>query len=74
MKKMSITTNSPSLELPQSGKALPFSFSNRKTTKEVDELSEAYLRPTEELISYLNRIGQEYPFCVYYKEKINDPL
>jgi len=74
MKKMSVTTNSPSLELPQLSKMLPFSFSHRKTTRPVDELSHAYLRPTEEFISYLNRIGQEYPFCVYYKEKTNDPL
>jgi hypothetical protein len=34
----------------------------------------ASIRPTEEFISYLNRIGQEYPFCVYHKEKANDPL
>ncbi len=30
--------------------------------------------PDEETINKLNGIGHEYPFCVYYKEKNNDPL
>jgi hypothetical protein len=74
MKRTAVTTQSASLELPQSGKTLALPFSNRKSRKQTEDLSNTYLRPTEELISYLNRIGQEYPFCVYYKEKTNDPL
>jgi hypothetical protein len=31
-------------------------------------------KPTEEKIEYLNKIGHEYPFCVYHKHKRNDPL
>lgn len=30
--------------------------------------------PSEETINRLNCIGREYPFCVYYREKKNDPL
>jgi hypothetical protein len=71
MKTSSVETHSVSLELR---KPLSAAFSNRKATKRAQELSYAYVRPTEELISQLNRIGQEYPFCVYYKEKTNDPL
>ena len=74
MKKTSLTTHFPSLELPQISKSLSLSVNNRKATARVEELSNVYLRPTDELISQLNRIGQEYPFCVYYKEKKNDPL
>ena len=30
--------------------------------------------PSEEMVTDLNTIGKEYPFCVYYKQKQNDPL
>jgi hypothetical protein len=30
--------------------------------------------PTKEKIEYLNKIGGEYPFCVFHKYKKNDPL
>jgi hypothetical protein len=30
--------------------------------------------PDEEYCSRLNAIAQQYPFCIYYKEKNNDPL
>lgn len=30
--------------------------------------------PSEETLNRLNGIGQQYPFCVYYKHKRNDPL
>jgi hypothetical protein len=30
--------------------------------------------PSEDVITKLNGIGREYPFCVYYREKNNDPL
>jgi hypothetical protein len=74
MKKTSVTAHSPSLELPQLSKIVSLPFIDRKTTKEVRELKNAYVRPTEEFINQLNRLGQEYPFCAYYKEKTNDPL
>ena len=30
--------------------------------------------PTKEMVERLNKIGNEYPFCVYHKHKNNDPL
>jgi len=30
--------------------------------------------PDEETLKRLNAIVKEYPFCIYYKEKNNDPL
>jgi hypothetical protein len=30
--------------------------------------------PSKEKIDYLNKIGQEYPFCVSHKHRNNDPL
>jgi hypothetical protein len=30
--------------------------------------------PPEEVVQKLNEIGKEYPFCVSFHEKMNDPL
>lgn len=30
--------------------------------------------PTEETINTLNKLGKQYPFCVSFKQKRNDPL
>jgi hypothetical protein len=30
--------------------------------------------PTKEKIEQLNKLGHEYPFCVFHKYKKNDPL
>ena len=30
--------------------------------------------PTKEMVEHLNKIGNEYPFCVYHKHRNNDPL
>ena len=73
MEKLLVTTTH-FLELPLLSKTLPPSFSNRKIMKKAEEFSTTHIRPTEEMIRQLNRIGQEYPFCAYYKEKTNDPL
>ena len=74
MEKLSVTTHSSTLEFPLLSKKLSLPFNSRKIIKKAEELSNIHLRPTEEMIHQLNRIGQEYPFCVYYKEKANDPL
>jgi hypothetical protein len=60
--------------LDLSPKTLPNDFTNRETTKQAEVLSLFVSPPTEEMINHLNRIGREYPFCVYYKQKMNDPL
>lgn len=64
---------SPAMELPPITKRFT-RFQKRKTTKESVQLSGTVPPPSEETISQLNQIGQEYPFCVYYKQKVNDPL
>jgi hypothetical protein len=30
--------------------------------------------PTEDTVKYLNRLGQQRPFCILYKQKKHDPL
>ena len=74
MNKSSVTTHCTTLELPVLNKTLPPFFNNRKIIKKAEELSGTRLRPTEEMIRQLNRIGHEYPFCAYHKAKTNDPL
>lgn len=54
--------------------AVPNEFIKRKITIQAEDLLKPPARPTEEMIRHLNRIGNEYPFCVYYKQKMNDPL
>jgi hypothetical protein len=74
MKKTSIRAYSAkSFELPI-GKTVSLPFGNCNVARHVKELLNTGQQPTEELIRHLNRIGQEYPFCVYYKQKTNDPL
>jgi len=75
MKKSSATVFSPAMELPAITKKFTRHFNRRKVSKQADEKSLNSVRPpSEEMISHLNRIGQEYPFCVYYKQRVNDPL
>ena len=74
MEKLSAITHSTTLKSPLLSERLHLSVSNSKIMKKAQQLSRTHLRPTEEMIRQLNRIGQEYPFCVYYKEKVNDPL
>lgn len=74
MKRMSVVSSSDSHVLPQFTEMLVFPFDVRNTTKQAVVIPNGYVGPSEEMISYLNRLGQEYPFCVYYKEKPNDPL
>lgn len=70
MKKTSVTNYL--LGLPP--KTLPNDFTNRETTKQAEGFLLFVAPPTEEMINHLNSIGREYPFCVYYKQKMNDPL
>jgi hypothetical protein len=75
MKKSSATVFSPAMELPAITKKFTRRFNRRKISKQADEKNLTPVQPpSEEMISHLNRIGQEYPFCVYYKQRVNDPL
>jgi hypothetical protein len=78
MKKSSATMFSPSVELPAITKKLTRRIiprvRGRKASRKADLLLNTVPPPSEEKIEQLNRIGQEYPFCVYYKHRTNDPL
>jgi len=74
MKKTTAISNFPSLNLPRIRRTLRNNFRNQRATKQSKMRLISVLPPTEERIELLNRIGQEYPFCVYYKQKANDPL
>ena len=75
MKKSSLTSYSPTVELPAITKRFNRRFKRTKIRKpEVETGLRVVQPPSEEVLSHLNRIGQEYPFCVYYKHRVNDPL
>lgn len=75
MKKSSATIFSPAMELPAITQKFTRRYNRRKASKHADKKSLNLVSPpSEEMISQLNRIGQEYPFCVYYKHRLNDPL
>jgi hypothetical protein len=72
MKKSSATVFSPAMDLPTMTKKFSRRI-KRKVSQQAKELN-TVPPPSEEQIIQLNRIGQQYPFCVYYKQKVNDPL
>ncbi|WP_143774157.1 hypothetical protein [Niastella vici] len=74
MKKSSATVFSPTMELPAITKKLTRRIVRRKTNRKAEPILNTVSPPSEETIRQLNRIAQEYPFCVYYKQKVNDPL
>lgn len=75
MKKSLVTSYAPTVELPVITKRFTRHFKRTKIRKQEDETSLRLVPPpSEEVLSHLNRIGQEYPFCVYYKHRVNDPL
>lgn len=75
MKKSSATIFSPAMELPAITQKFTRRFNRRKVSRQADEKSlNKVPQPSEEVLNHLNRIGQEYPFCVYYKQRVNDPL
>lgn len=74
MKKTSATMYSPALELPAITRKFTRRLNKRKISKEPVKSEEKVSPPSEEIIEQLNRIAQEYPFCVYYRQKVNDPL
>ena len=62
------------MELPAITKKITRRITRRKAGRQADTISTIVPPPSEEHIVKLNQIGQEYPFCVYYKQKVNDPL
>ena len=77
MKKTSATIYSPAMELPVINKRFIRRNKRRRFGKDAeyaDPLNNIVPPPGEALIAELNRIGQEYPFCVCFKAKAHDPL
>jgi hypothetical protein len=77
MKKSSATIYSPAMELPVIINKRAIRRNRRRIGKEAEHAEPInYLvqPPDEALIARLNRIGQEYPFCVCFKAKAHDPL
>ena len=51
-----------------------FNLFNQPEQKEQINFKSSASMPSKERIDYLNKVGQEYPFCVYHKHRNNDPL
>ena len=76
MKKSSATIYSPAMELPVINKRT-IRRNRRRIGKEAETAepeNHIVQPPSEALIAELNRMGQEYPFCVCFKAKAYDPL
>lgn len=78
MKKSSAAIFSPAMELPVITRKLTRRSKRRKLNRNagtgIDSQQSVVPPPGEELTEELNRIGQEYPFCVCFKAKLYDPL
>ncbi len=58
---------------PAMSRPLPKPIKNGSyRSKKVD--SQTVPPPDEETLQRLNAIVKEYPFCIYYKQRNNDPL
>jgi hypothetical protein len=70
MRKTTSKIISPGLQSHRLTSTLKHYRRNRKdSTKETEPV-----KPTEEAVDRLNIIGKTYPFCVYYRPQVNDPL
>jgi len=72
MKKFKVADIPPALLPPFAAESL-VRISRRKPIRKLSS-SPPPPPPNEETVKKLNRIGHQYPFCVYYREKNHDPL
>ena len=49
-------------------------FTNHRQSRYGKKTQNIVPPPTEETIAYLNKLAQQYPFCVTFKQKRHDPL
>lgn len=70
MRKTTAHVATPGLQAPLLTKT--FRHYHRNTKKLIN--TKKPVAPTEEIVDRLNDIGKTYPFCVYYKSQLNDPL
>lgn len=70
MRKTSTQISVPRTQPPSIAKTLKdYQRSNSKIKHESKPVQQ-----TEETVDRLNDIGKTYPFCVYYRPQVNDPL
>lgn len=70
MRKTTSKIATPGLQPPQLTKTLKnYHRIAKKSSRETTPV-----QPTEEAVDRLNIIGKTYPFCVYYRPQVNDPL
>ena len=77
MKRSSATIYSPAMELPVITTRFIRRNKRRRFEKEsapAEAGNNVVPPPGDALIAELNRIGQEYPFCVCFKAKVYDTL
>jgi hypothetical protein len=77
MKRSSATIYSPAMELPVITTRFIRRNKRRRFSKEIEpaeSVNTIVPPPSEALIAELNRLGQQYPFCVCFKAKTYDTL
>lgn len=74
MEKMSSKTRGKLLHLPVKRNYDIQNSTNRRKVRLSKKAQTIVQPPTDETINYLNKLGQQRPFCVLYKQKEHDPL
>lgn len=72
--KVLVKNEHQSLQRPGAMDYLTTNVTVLEKVRRVKRTSVNVLPPTEETIIKLNKLGQQYPFCVNYKPKRHDPL
>ena len=76
MRKTKVHIATPGIQPPNITRTLKQYRGNKKDLPEKKDFTETKKteRPTDEVVHRLNDIGKTYPFCVYYRHQVNDPL
>ena len=74
MERVPVKTKSQSFQSLVNINSAAQDFINRRKKRQDWNTQNIILPPTEETINYLNKLAQQYPFCVNYKQKHHDPL
>jgi|GEM_PF-4615365 hypothetical protein len=70
MRKSGTHISTPGLQPPKINRTLKDFQRDKKNAEPVKKTEQ----PTEEMVHRLNDIGKSYPFCVYFRHQVNDPL
>jgi hypothetical protein len=74
MKSVLVKTKIQSLQSLVNRNPATQTFTNHRQTSHRKQTQNIAPPPTDETINYLNKLGQQYPFCVNFKPKHHDPL